>query len=223
MSRSVIWSRAMTALLLVAESLPPTVMQTTDSAPASNAIWKADWKSPGLQAAVLGNGAPGAVIISQKRSALRSTPVRYSIVPKVTRSGTRAMPLRAESSGERSDAESTTMATRGMLGSLRGAAGDGGGTAPSVRGSVPMAVGRRKPARGGLPCHDPGVDAGSRSRSAGRSPPRAEGKAGLSCRARPPQWGRRAMGTRRPLSPRLGRQTRTGTVASTSALKFSIE
>src|SRR3989304_6459687 len=88
MGRSGIAARAVWALVSGAESLPPTVMQTISSAPPSNARANAAWKSPGLQAAVLGKGADGAVIISQKRAASMSTPVRYSVEPKGTMSGT---------------------------------------------------------------------------------------------------------------------------------------
>src|SRR3970040_3129152 len=107
-------SRAIWALLSVAESLPPTVMQTISSAAPADARANAAGRSPGLQPAVRGKGADGAVIISQKRAASMSTPVRYSVEPKVTMSGTTVTSWLAASSGDRSEAASVVMATRGM-------------------------------------------------------------------------------------------------------------
>src|SRR5688572_13823464 len=70
------------------------------------------WNEPGLHAAVFGNGASGAVIFVQNSPAERFTPASYVSLPKVTRSGTMAIPSSAAFAGSKPDAESATMATR---------------------------------------------------------------------------------------------------------------
>ena len=75
-SRSGSWSRATWADLSVPDRSPETQMHTTASAPASNAAWNALMKSPGAAAAVVGNGASGAVIRCQNSSVVRLTPGR---------------------------------------------------------------------------------------------------------------------------------------------------
>ena len=72
------------ALLNVAESLLPIVTQTIASAPAASSAAKAAEKSPGDAAAVVGNGASGAIIRVQNSSVDRSTPARNSSSPKRT-------------------------------------------------------------------------------------------------------------------------------------------
>ena len=86
-------------------------MHTTASAPASNAWRNAVRKSPGAAAAVVGNGASGAVIRCQNSSVVRLTPARKLSGPKLTTSGTTAMPAALATSGGRSLAESVTIAT----------------------------------------------------------------------------------------------------------------
>src|SRR3569832_1949160 len=58
------------------------------SAPSSNAFWYASWKSPGLHAAVVGNGVPGVFIRVQNSSVERFTPAENASDPKLTISGT---------------------------------------------------------------------------------------------------------------------------------------
>ena len=84
------------------------------SAPAANWLSKTAWKSPALAAAVLGNGASGAVMRCQNSSVVRSTPALNRSLPKVTSRGTTVMPPAAAAAAVRSDAESVTMATRLM-------------------------------------------------------------------------------------------------------------
>jgi hypothetical protein len=74
------------------------------------------WNTPGLHAAVFGNGASGAVIFCQNSSVERSTPAEYVSSPKVTMRGTTAIPSEAALAGSKSDAESVTMATRPTAG-----------------------------------------------------------------------------------------------------------
>ena len=94
--------------------------QTTASAPPANAASKAVLKSPGDAAAVVGNGASGAVIRSQKASVVRSTPGRKLSAPKLTTSGTTVIDCAAAASGGRSLAESVTIATWDTVGSSVG-------------------------------------------------------------------------------------------------------
>ena len=68
-------------------------------------------KASGLAAAVFGNGASGAVIRAQKSSALSSTPAWNVSSPNETRRGTTVIPSSAARLGDRSLAESMTMAT----------------------------------------------------------------------------------------------------------------
>ena len=60
----------------VPDSPEPTVTQTIASAPAAKAPSNASLNTPGLDAAVVGNGASGAIIRSQNASGVRSTPAR---------------------------------------------------------------------------------------------------------------------------------------------------
>src|SRR5882672_9231332 len=71
--------------------------------------------SPGLDAAVFGNGASGAVIGCQNSAVVRSTPARYVSEPNVTTSGTMWIPAAAATAGSRSDAESVTKAMRATV------------------------------------------------------------------------------------------------------------
>ena len=68
--------------------------------------------SPGDDAAVVGNGASGATIRSQKSAVDSSTPALKLSFPKLTRSGTIPMPAAAAIAGSMSDAESVKIATR---------------------------------------------------------------------------------------------------------------
>ena len=93
-SRSGSMSRAIWALLIVPDSVPATWIETIASAPAAKAASYASLKSPGDEAAVVGNGASGATIRSQKAGPLRSTPALKVSLPKLTSSGTTWMPGR---------------------------------------------------------------------------------------------------------------------------------
>ena len=75
-SRSGSISRPICALLIVPDSVPATWIEMTASAPSANAASYAALKSPGLDAAVVGKGASGAVIRSQNASVDISTPAR---------------------------------------------------------------------------------------------------------------------------------------------------
>ena len=111
-SRSGSMSRAIWALLIVPDSVPATWIETIASAPSANAASYASLKSPGDDAAVVGNGASGATIRSQNAGPLRSTPALKVSLPKLTISGTMWMPDAAASAGSRSEAESVKIATR---------------------------------------------------------------------------------------------------------------
>ena len=76
-------SRAIWALLIVPDSVPATWMETIASAPASNAASYASLNSPGDDAAVVGNGASGATIRSQKASAESSDAGLEGLLPEV--------------------------------------------------------------------------------------------------------------------------------------------
>ena len=75
-SRSASISRPIWALLIVPDSAPATWIETMASAPSAKAASYASRKSPGLDAAVVGKGASGAVIRSQNASVDISTPAR---------------------------------------------------------------------------------------------------------------------------------------------------
>ena len=107
------------ALLIVPDRLPATLTQTIASAPAAKQPSKASRKSPGLDAAVVGNGASGAVIRFQNSSTERSTPARKLSRPEVDdeRHDGDAWPL-LPSPGVRSLAESVTIATLATAASL---------------------------------------------------------------------------------------------------------
>jgi len=66
--------------------------------------------SPGDDAAVVGQGASGAVIRCQNCSVDRSTPARNVSEPKFTRSGITSIPSALAAAGSRSDAESVKTA-----------------------------------------------------------------------------------------------------------------
>ena len=94
-------------------------------------------KSPGDAAAVVGNGASGAVIRSQKASVVRSTPGRKLSAPKLTTSGTTVIACAAATSGGRSLAESVTIATWDTVGSSVGPRLEAGsGLRPMIRTAV---------------------------------------------------------------------------------------
>ena len=86
----------MLALLNVAEILLPTVTQTISSVPAWKSRSNASLNVPALAAAVVGSGAPGASIFSQKASAERSTPASNSSSPNRTMRGTIVIPRRRQ-------------------------------------------------------------------------------------------------------------------------------
>ena len=75
-SRSGSRSRATWALLNVPDRVEPTVTQTIASAPPAKIASNVSLNVPGLDAAVVGNGASGATIRSQNASEVRSTPAR---------------------------------------------------------------------------------------------------------------------------------------------------
>ena len=110
-SRSGSRPRATCAAFRVPDRSPETFTHTTASAPPANAASNALLKSPGEAAAVVGNGASGAVIRSQNWSVVRSTLGRKLSGPKLTTSGTTAIPCAAATSGGMSLAESVTNAT----------------------------------------------------------------------------------------------------------------
>ena len=91
-SRSGRMPAAMRAALSVADSWSETVTQTTDSAPPSKAASNAARKSPAEHAAVVGNGASGAVIRAQNSSVVMVTFGRKLSEPKLTTSGTTTIP-----------------------------------------------------------------------------------------------------------------------------------
>ena len=112
MSRPGSISRATWALLWVPDRVDPTVTHTTASAPPAKAASNVSLNTPGLAAAVVGNGASGAVIRAQNASVVSSTPARKLSSPKLTMSGTTAIPAAVAVAGSRSAAESVTIATR---------------------------------------------------------------------------------------------------------------
>jgi len=62
--------------LFVPDRVEATVTHTMASAPSARTLSKASLNTPGLEAAVVGNGASGATIRSQKASGVMSTPAR---------------------------------------------------------------------------------------------------------------------------------------------------
>src|SRR3954447_1370651 len=111
-SRSLSRPAATWALLMAPDRVLATLTETMASAPSAKSRSSATWKSPGLAAAVLGNGASGAVIRAQNSSVLISMPALKVSAPKLTTSGTIVIPSAAARTGSMSDAESVTMATR---------------------------------------------------------------------------------------------------------------
>jgi hypothetical protein len=105
-------SRAIWALLIVPDRVPATWIDTIESAPLAKAASYASLNSPGDEAAVVGKGASGATIRSQKSAVESSTPALKLSFPKLTRSGMTPIPSAAATAGSRSEAESVKIATR---------------------------------------------------------------------------------------------------------------
>src|SRR4029079_2775552 len=115
-SRSGSMSRAIRALLMAPDNVSATWTATIASAPSADAPSEASRNSAGDEAAVVGNGASGAVIRAQNSVPSISTPARNDVSPKLTISGMTWMPDAAASAGSRSDAESVKIATRAPCG-----------------------------------------------------------------------------------------------------------
>src|SRR3990172_783458 len=128
-SRSARAPRAISALLMEADSVLATWTATTASAPAAKRPSYVSWKVPGEAAAVVGKGEPGAGSFAQNSPALRSTPTLYVSGPKLVTSGTTAMPCASATWGGRSAAESVTIAGPAMGSLLPGISA--GGPAPT--------------------------------------------------------------------------------------------
>ena len=86
---------AISALLIVPDSVPATWIETIASAPAGEGRLEGRLEvARATQAAVVGNGASGAVIRSQNSPVERSTPALNDSAPKLTTSGTTVIPQR---------------------------------------------------------------------------------------------------------------------------------
>ncbi len=137
MSRSGSMARAIWALLIVPDSVPATWTETIASAPAVEGRFVGRLEVAGRHAAVVGNGASGAVIRVPELVGRHVDARLEGVRPEVDEERDDRDPGRGGLAGSKSDAESVTIATRPKVASSSSLPG---GVAGMIAGMIRAGV-----------------------------------------------------------------------------------